>query len=126
MPSILNPHTIWIGLPAYNEEATIPALFPRFKQVFPDKHASYRIVLYNDGCTDRTVERALDWSTELNVEVIGKTANMGLGEGLRCLIAHVADHGAENDVMFIMDCDDTHHPRQFPPCSKRLIAAMTW
>ena len=43
-----------------------------------------------------------------------RPVNMGLGEGLRCLIAHVADHGAENDVMFIMDCDDTHHPRQFP------------
>jgi dolichol-phosphate mannosyltransferase len=110
----VSAHTIWIGLPAFNEEATIPALFPRFKQMFPDKRASYRIVLYNDGCTDRTVESALDWSKELNVEVIGKPVNMGLGEGLRCLIAHVAGHGAEDDVMFIMDCDDTHHPRQFP------------
>ena len=110
----MNAPTLWVGLPAYNEEATIPALFPRFKQMFPDKHASYRIVLYNDGCTDRTVERALEWSGELNVEVIGKAVNMGLGEGLRCLIAHVAGHGAEDDVMFIMDCDDTHHPRQFP------------
>ncbi len=38
---------------------------------------------------------------------------MGLGEGLRCLIAHVSDHAAPNDVLFLMDCDDTHHPRQF-------------
>ncbi len=113
MPSMI-ARTIWIGLPAYNEEATIPALFPRFKQVFPEKRMPYRIVLYNDGCTDRTVERAREWQNELNVEIIGKPVNMGLGEGLRCLIAHVTEHGADSDVLFIMDCDDTHHPGQFP------------
>ena len=32
---------------------------------------------------------------------------------LRCLIAHATEHGAADDVLFIMDCDDTHHPRQF-------------
>lgn len=113
MSAISTAPVIWIGLPAYNEEATIPALFPRFKQVFGDNSANYRIVLYNDGCTDRTVARALEWNKEINIEVIGKTVNVGLGEGLRCLIAHVAGRGAENDVLFIMDCDDTHHPRQF-------------
>ena len=105
--------TIWIGLPAYNEEATIPALFPRFKEVFAGCDTNHRIVLYNDGCTDRTVARALEWEKKLNVEVIGKTVNMGLGEGLRSLITHVNEHGSANDVLFIMDCDDTHHPRQF-------------
>ena len=109
----MTARTIWIGLPAYNEEATIPALFPRFKQVFPDPGARYRIVLYNDGCVDRTVERTLAWRNELNVEVIGKPVNLGLGEGLRRLVAHAAEHGAGDDVLFIMDCDDTHHPEQF-------------
>lgn len=104
---------VWVGLPAYNEEATIPALFPRFQQVFAGNSTNYRILLYNDGCTDGTVTRALEWRKELDVEVIGKTVNMGLGEGLRCLIAHVAEHGTENDVLFVMDCDDTHHPGQF-------------
>jgi dolichol-phosphate mannosyltransferase len=40
--------------------------------------------------------------------------NLFRSEGLRCLIAHVADHGAAHDVLFVMDCDDTHHPAQFP------------
>ncbi len=105
--------TVWIGLPAYNEEATIPALFPRFKEVFATQSTRYQIVLYNDGCTDSTVARALEWKAELRIEIIGKPVNMGLGEGLRCLITHVIEHGDANDVMFIMDCDDTHHPRQF-------------
>jgi dolichol-phosphate mannosyltransferase len=105
--------TVWIGLPAYNEEATIPALFPRFQEVLGEGKLNYRIVLYNDGCTDRTVERALEWRDRLAVEVIGKPVNRGLGEGLRCLIAHAVERGGANDVLFIMDCDDTHHPRQF-------------
>jgi dolichol-phosphate mannosyltransferase len=109
----MNARKLWIGLPAYNEEATIPAFFPRFKEVFPEKALPYQIVLYNDGCTDRTVERALSWQNELNVEVIGKAVNKGLGEGLRCLVAHAVEHGNDNDVLFIMDCDDTHHPQQF-------------
>ncbi len=106
---------IWIGLPAYNEAATIPALFPRFLELFPSRSLPYRIVLYNDGCKDGTVAATLSWQKELNVEVIGREQNMGLGQGLRSLITHAAQHGKPQDVLFIMDCDDTHHPRQIPP-----------
>ncbi|MDP2239856.1 MAG: glycosyltransferase [Burkholderiales bacterium] len=105
---------IWIGLPAYNEAATIPALFPRFLELFPSKSLPYRIVLYNDGCTDDTVAAVMAWQQRLNVEVIGLERNMGLGQGLRSLVAHAAQHGKPEDVLFIMDCDDTHHPRQIP------------
>ncbi len=117
MNSALEPLTagrrIWVGLPAYNEEATIPGLFPRFLEIFPDRNASYRIVVYNDGCTDQTVPRTLEWTDRLNVEVIGKEQNMGLGEGLRRLVEYAVQNGNDHDVLFIMDCDDTHHPRQF-------------
>lgn len=104
---------IWIGLPAYNEEATIPALFPRFLSVFPDRAMPYRIVLYNDGCTDGTVAAAAAWQDRLNVEIIGRPQNMGLGQGVRSLVEHVARAGGPEDILFIMDCDDTHHPCQF-------------
>jgi dolichol-phosphate mannosyltransferase len=39
---------------------------------------------------------------------------MGLGQGLRSLVTHVARHGRPQDAFFVMDCDDTHHPRQIP------------
>ncbi len=110
----MNPPRIWIGLPAFNEEDSISALFPRFKELYPDRSANYRIVLYNDGCTDRTVERALEWAKELNVDVIGRPENHGLGQGLRSLVGHAVKHGGPDDVLIIMDCDDTHHPKQFP------------
>lgn len=112
--SLTVPQSIWIGLPAYNEQDTIPALFARFLAAFPDKSQRYCIVLYNDGCTDGTVAAARQWQDVLNLEIIGKETNMGLGEGLRQLAAYAARQGAPDDVLFIMDCDDTHHPGQFP------------
>lgn len=106
--------TLWIGLPAYNEEATIPPLFARFLAAFPDSSAPYRIVLYNDGCKDGTVAAARAWADRLNVEIIGRDENLGLGHGLRSLINHAARHGRPQDCLVIMDCDDTHHPSQIP------------
>jgi dolichol-phosphate mannosyltransferase len=111
---------LWIGLPAYNEEASIAPLFARFLEVFPDRSAPYRIVLYDDGCRDGTVAAARAWADRLNVEIIGREQNLGLGAGLRALIAHAARHGRPEDRLAIMDCDDTHHPSQLA----RLTAAL--
>jgi dolichol-phosphate mannosyltransferase len=111
---------LWIGLPAYNEEASIAPLFARFLEVFPDRSAPYRIVLYNDGCRDGTVAAARAWVDRLNVEIIGREENLGLGAGLRSLIAHAVRRGNPDDRLIIMDCDDTHHPSQFPQLTAAL------
>jgi dolichol-phosphate mannosyltransferase len=113
---------LWIGLPAYNEEASIAPLFGRFLEVFPDRSAPYRIVLYNDGCRDGTVAAARAWADRLNVEVIGRDENLGLGAGLRALVEHVVRHGRPEDYFFVMDCDDTHHPSQIPVIAQALDA----
>jgi dolichol-phosphate mannosyltransferase len=112
--------TVWVGLPAYNEEASIAGLFARFHALYPDRSSACRIVLYNDGCRDGTVAAARAWSDRLNVEIIGRDENRGLGEGLRSLIGHAVRHGRPGDCLIIMDCDDTHHPAQFPA----LLAAL--
>jgi dolichol-phosphate mannosyltransferase len=111
---------LWIGLPTYNEEASIAPLFARFLAVFPDRSAPYRIVLYNDGCRDGTAAAARAWADRLNVEIIGRDENLGLGAGLRALIAHAARHGGPEDRLVIMDCDDTHHPSQIAGLSAAL------
>jgi dolichol-phosphate mannosyltransferase len=112
--------TTWIGLPAYNEEPAIAALFEQLHAVFPDPSASYRILLYNDGSTDGTVAAARAWEGRLNLEILGCAANLGLGQGLRTLVTHVARHGRPEDILFVMDCDNTHLPRQIPEMAARL------
>lgn len=116
----MSPRTIWIGLPAYQEEATIPSLFARFEAQLAAAPAPWRIVLYDDGCSDGTVAAARAWENRLPLSIIGKPVNMGLGEGLRSLLAHALAHGGEDDVLVVMDCDDTHHPEQVP----QLLAAL--
>lgn len=113
---------VWIGLPAYNEEASIPKLFARFAQELSPHVPVCRIVLYDDGCTDRTVEAALAWRDRLDVQIIGRPQNMGLGQGLRSLMAHIAQSGNDDDVLIIMDCDDTHHPHQIAAMLARIDA----
>lgn len=114
--------TLWVGLPAYNEEAAISALFGRFEAVFPGKSLPYRIVLYNDGSTDGTLFSARAWEDRLNVEVIGRPENLGLGAGLRALVSYVARNGGPQDVLVIMDCDDTHPPGLIPSMTAALDA----
>lgn len=116
----MNTGTTWIGLPAYNEEPAIAALFEKLHAVFPDKSLPYRIVLYNDGSTDGTVAAARAWEGRLNVEILGRAENLGLGQGLRTLVSHVARHGGREDVLFVMDCDNTHRPRQIPEMAAQL------
>jgi len=110
----MSVRTLWIGLPAYNEAASIAPLFGRILETFPDKSLGYRVLLYNDGCTDGTVAAARAWEDRLNIEIIGRAENLGLGQGLRSLVTHVAGQGRPDDALFVMDCDDTHHPRQIP------------
>lgn len=112
--------TTWIGLPAYNEEPAVAALFGQLHAVFPDKSLPYRILLYNDGSTDGTVAAAREWEGRLNVEILGRAENLGLGQGLRTLVSHVARHGRREDVLFVMDCDNTHRPRQIPEMAAQL------
>jgi dolichol-phosphate mannosyltransferase len=112
--------TTWIGLPAYNEEPAIAALFEQFHAVFPDKSLPYRIVLYDDGSTDGTVAAARAWEGRLNVEILGRAENLGLGQGLRTLVSYAARQGGRDDVLFVMDCDNTHRPRQIPEMVARL------
>ena len=110
----------WIGLPAYNEEPAIAALFEQLHTVFPDNNLAYRILLYNDGCTDGTVAAARAWEGRLNVEILGRAENLGLGQGLRTLVSHAARHGGRDDILIVMDCDNTHRPRQIPEMAARL------
>jgi dolichol-phosphate mannosyltransferase len=46
--------------------------------------------------------------------LLGLPQNKGLGAGLRALIDYAITTGAADDVLVIMDCDDTHDPAQIP------------
>lgn len=104
--------SIYIGLPAYNEEASIKPLFTRIAKLqnsIPDK---LLVMIYDDGCTDETKKEVTTWTSRLEVIYLDGVVNKGLGAGMNALMEGFKDRAQADDVLVIMDCDDTHDPQQ--------------
>lgn len=105
---------IYIGLPAYNEEASIKPLFTRIAKLrdsFPQK---IFVMIYDDGCTDNTKNETLAWENRLQIIYLDGVVNKGLGAGMNALLSEFKNRAGNDDVLVVMDCDDTHDPAQIP------------
>jgi len=111
---------IQIGLPAYNEEIALPRLLRRIEELLPQFKETITVVIYNDGSTDATAAIAREWQSRLPLALLDCAQNKGLGAGLRALVAHAVATGKDDDVLVVMDCDDTHDPAQ----AREMIAAI--
>lgn len=101
---------LWIVLPAYNEENSIPRLFPKIAEAMQTHQIDYRIVICNDGSRDRTAEQIQLFCDTLPIDVITHKINRGLGETIRDLFEYAAEHADSDDIIVRLDCDDTHDP----------------
>ena len=113
------PH-IYIGLPAYNEEIALPRLLARIQQWAAASGQTPTIVLYNDGSTDSTPAIGREWQQRKELVLLTCDQNKGLGVGLKTLIDYATDTANANDVLVIMDCDDTHDPSQISEMLRHL------
>lgn len=101
---------ILVLLPAYNEEKSLPALLPKVQAALSNVAGGYRIVVCDDGSSDRTAALLDDYARTLPIEVLHHRINRGLGETIRDLFEYAALHTQAGDVLVRMDCDDTHEP----------------
>jgi dolichol-phosphate mannosyltransferase len=111
---------VFIALPAYNEELALPRLLARIERLAATATQPITVVLYNDGSTDATVPIARDWQARLPLRIVDGVVNKGLGAGLRALVADAVANAADDDVLVVMDCDDTHDPEQIGAMLRRL------
>ncbi len=111
---------VYIGLPAYNEEIALPRVLQRIERLGASLQEAITVVLYNDGSTDSTSSIARQWQERLSLVLLDCHQNKGLGAGLRALIRHVVDTAHDEDILVIMDCDDTHDPAQVGQMLKSL------
>ncbi len=102
--------TIWIVLPAYNEEAGLPLLLRRIDESLTDEGFNYQVIVVDDGSTDRTAEVAAEASTTLPVIVESHSHNLGLGATLRDGILIACEKASDRDVLVTLDADNTHTP----------------
>lgn len=112
-------------LPAYNEEENVERMIKRWEAEC-DAAASYglslRIVIVNDGSSDRTEELCHQMEQEHdNVTLVNHEHNKGLGEAVKTGFNYVLEHCPNADYACLMDCDNTQDPHNID----RMLARIT-
>ena len=95
----------WIVLPVHNEEALLPGVLRRIREVMGDRS---EILVVDDGSSDRSSEVALAGGAR----VIRHSVNMGYGVTLQTGFKTATRGGAAWVV--IMDGDGQHDPSSLP------------
>ncbi len=101
---------LWILLPAYNEEDTLPRLLPKILAFAARQPFEVRIVVVNDGSTDNTAKVLSDFAAREPIEIITHKINRGLGETERHGFEYIAERCSPLDVIVRFDADDSHEP----------------
>lgn len=111
---------LYVLLPAYNEEDSLPPLVPKIDAAARGAGLEYRIIVGNDGSSDRTAEVIAEYAKTYPMDVVIHRINRGLGETSRDLFERAAELAGPDDVIVRMDCDDTHEPEYIPAMIAKL------
>ena len=111
---------VFVLLPAYNEEEALPPLLEKIDHRLGEAGYQYRVVVVNDGSTDRTASVLEELSGRYPIHVITHRYNRGLGETARDGFEYIADVAHRDDVVVRMDCDDTHDPKYIPSMIEKM------
>ncbi|NLM44046.1 MAG: glycosyltransferase family 2 protein [Clostridiales bacterium] len=113
---------IIVGLPAYNEEKSIPKVLDKLlylKDIYGD---CLRILVVNDGSTDNTEKILKEYKERYDfINYINHSVNQGLGRAIYTLFYHVSHKYGKGDVLITLDADNTHNPRIIPFMVNKLI-----
>lgn len=111
---------ITIFLPAYNEAIALPRVVQKFSAVLEAEKKPYRFVVLDDGSKDDTASVAEELSKKYSLELLRHPVNRGLGATLRDGIEHVVKISRDEDLVVMLDCDDTHEPQFLPAAIEKL------
>ena len=102
-----------ISIPAYNEEKTLPNVIKEIKEVMSKTKYNYKILVLNDGSTDKTAEVA----KKLGVIVFSNN-HMGLAETFKQEIKKFIE--SEADIMVHTDADGQYYAEDIPKLLKEI------
>jgi dolichol-phosphate mannosyltransferase len=109
--------TLWLALPAYNEERSLPALLERCRPVadaLAKQGRRFAVVVVDDGSKDQTIARAQSFAPSLAVEVVPHVVNRGLGAAITTCLVSALERASDDDAIATMDADNTHDPALLP------------
>ncbi|MBI4639156.1 MAG: glycosyltransferase family 2 protein [Candidatus Tectomicrobia bacterium] len=111
---------VWVLLPAFNEEDSLPRLFLKIDEVFTSCGFKYRIVVVNDGSTDNTRDIVEAYIGKYPIDIVNHSINRGLGETERDGFEYIVGRCDDEDAVIRLDCDDTHDPKYFLDLLKKI------
>ena len=111
---------VWIVLPAYNEEESLPALLDAIENAMLEARLTYRIVLVDDGSRDRTAEIAQQAAERMPLTFEQHEVNQGLGATIRDGLTRASELAEPGDVLVSLDADNTHNPHQILPMVQKV------
>jgi dolichol-phosphate mannosyltransferase len=109
-----SPQSVWIVLPAYNEEDALPPLLASIQGALEPAGISYGVIVVDDGSRDQTAEVARRAAEKMPVDLVSHGANQGLAAAIRTGLSAALARSGPDDVVVTMDCDNTHPPRLIP------------
>ncbi|MEP7267061.1 MAG: glycosyltransferase family 2 protein [Saprospiraceae bacterium] len=101
-------------LPAYNEEASLPALLNLYSMMLSRHNYDFKIMVINDGSEDQTAAIVMDHELGKNIELVDNKKNGGLGKVLKQGLAYATQQLDKEDIIITMDCDNSHNPNLIP------------
>jgi len=105
---------VFVVLPAYNEEPSLPPLLERIEETMAESGLAYRIVVVDDGSRDRSWEIAREASERLPMVLVRHPENQGLGATIRDGLTRACELARAGDVIVSLDADNTHPPELIP------------
>ncbi|MFY0544684.1 glycosyltransferase family 2 protein [Brevibacillus sp. H7] len=108
--------TLYIVIPARNEEGAIAEVIRKVPRRFRDD-VEVKVLVVNDGSTDRTVEVSLQAGAD---EIYTMPVSTGLGAAVRAGLREAYRRGAHYAVM--IDADNEYPAEQIPELVEPLLA----
>lgn len=99
---------------AYNEEQNLPRFFTSLQAIAPSMGSPYKVILVNDGSTDRTAAVAQEFARVMPMQIDVHPSNLGVAQGFRTGFRSAIGMAAPGDVIFTMEADNTGDPALLP------------
>lgn len=109
-PADRRKKVIYIVLPAYNEESTLPPLLDAIAEHMAECGLPFKIIIVDDGSTDGTDDIIQNAFTRLPVIPVKHPRNRGLAEALQTGLVQAVKRSSARDIIVTMDSDNTHTP----------------
>ena len=97
--------TAYIIIPAFNEEGNIARLLDDLLAL--NIPVSKKIVLVDDGSSDRTLEIAKEYLNKIDMEIVVHEQNAGVPKTFYDGLKKASELASDDDVIFIIEGDCT-------------------